>query len=66
MALKRLYENAPDELREYMDATIFGENKLPVTHRRYYYSKYKYRPDYIGYWQLEVPDFSSVYEERSE
>lgn len=33
-------------------------NQLPTTHRRYFYPKLPYRPDYIGYWQLGVPDFS--------
>lgn len=58
--LHKLYKNAPGELQEYMDATIFGKKDLPLNHRRYHYSKYPYRPDYIGYWQLEVPDFSLV------
>lgn len=58
--LHKLYKHAPSELQEYMDATIFGKKELPPNHRRYYYSKYPYRPDYIGYWQLEVPDFSLV------
>lgn len=56
-ALKDLYKSSPLELKEYMNATVFHESELPVNHRRYFYSKYPYRPDYIGYWQLEVPSF---------
>ena len=57
--LKNLYQTSPLELKEYMNATIFHNSSLLPGHRRYFYSKYPYRPDYIGYWQLEVPDFSS-------
>lgn len=61
LELRNLYHDATIELREYMDATIFNKKKLPESHRRYFYSKLPYRPDYIGYWQLEVPDFSTYY-----
>lgn len=61
LELKKLYQYAPIDLQEYMDATIFASKELPTSHRRYFYSKYPYRPDYIGYWQLEAPDFSSIY-----
>ena len=56
--LKKLQNNAPTELQEYISATLDKTIQLPTTHRRYFYSKLPYRPDYIGYWQLEVPDFS--------
>lgn len=55
--LKELYASCPYDLREYMDATLFKKLELPPNHRRYFYSHFPYRPDYIGYWQLEVPQF---------
>jgi len=60
-ALQALSENCPLELQEYMNATVFGGAELPPNHRRYFYSQFSYRPDYIGYWQLEVPDLSKYY-----
>ncbi|MGC4019404.1 MAG: ATP-binding protein [Muricomes sp.] len=59
--LKELYSTAPLDLRDYMDATLFHKKILPPDHRRFFYSKYPYRADYIGYWQLEVPDLKEYY-----
>ena len=56
--IKKLQNNAPKELQEYISSTMDKTIHLSTTHRRYFYSKLPYRPDYIGYWQLEVPDFS--------
>lgn len=59
--LKELYSTAPLDLKDYMDATLFHKRTLPPNHRRFFYSKYPYRADYIGYWQLEVPDLKEYY-----
>lgn len=62
--LEKLSKICPLELKEYMNATVFHKTKLSPQHRRYFYTKYPYRPDYIGYWQLEVPDFTVVHSEN--
>lgn len=48
-------DGCSQELREYISSSL-NNSELPRNHQWAFYSKLPYRPDFIGYWQMEIID----------
>lgn len=54
--LSRLKDkNVSAHLKYYIDATLSGIPINDVQHQWFNYSALQYRPDFLGYWQFEIP-----------
>lgn len=53
--LKLKEENIASELSDYIEATITEKPIKDINHQWALYSSLSYRPDFLGYWQFEIP-----------
>lgn len=52
-------KKSTQDAKDFVAASLNGDI-LPKGHQWHFYSKLSYRPDFIGYWQFEMPNHNAV------